>query len=132
MRFCDVDSDCGAPGALCIGTLNDGTGRPIPGVRLCTAGCNLVSGAGCAPGLGCRAAQETGGARRYYTDCGPADFGTQFDFCVDSSDCDSGYTCSAFDECLQWCRTWTDCPGSLDCYPTGVTIGSVSYGVCDV
>ena len=136
-RYCGTDADCGGrAGALCIGTLNDGAGGTVPGVRTCTAGCNPVTSLGCAPGLGCAVYRESSGARRWLTDCGgPVGSGTQDAICFDDSDCAPGHACDGT-YCLRWCRVGvgSDCDFGYTCYrfTTPAVIGGTEYGVCDL
>ena len=138
-RYCGTDTDCGGrAGALCIGTLNDGAGGTVPGVRTCTAGCNPVTSLGCAPGLGCAVYRENSGAMRWLTDCGgPVGSGTQDAPCFDDSDCARGHLCDTMlGLCLSWCRVGvgSDCDFGYTCYrfTTPAVIGGTEYGVCDL
>lgn len=139
-RFCNADSDCA--GGLCLYTLDDGTGGSIPGVTICSTPCNAATRAGCPSGTACRIFQESMGAMRYFTDCSaPIGAGGQGSACTGAEDCQAGFGCVGTPgQCLQWCTgigasgSAGGCPTGLFCYgfTTPLTVGSTTYGVCDV
>jgi hypothetical protein len=137
-HFCNSDADCTGAGALCLLTLDDGTGASIPGVTLCSLSCNLATNTGCPSGSACRLYSESAGAGRSLTHCaGPAGTGTEGALCTTDAECIAGYTCADTgygNECTQWCNytTGTGCALGYTCAPfsVAVVIGSTEYGVC--
>lgn len=138
-HFCNTDADCTGAGALCLLTLDDGTGAAIPGVTLCSLSCNLITNSGCPSGSACRIFSEVGGAGRDLTHCdGPVGFGTTASLCTTDADCAAGYRCvnptGGGNECARWCdyTTGTGCGGGYTCTPfaTPVVFGTREYGVC--
>ncbi|MGE0788730.1 MAG: hypothetical protein AB7S26_23865 [Sandaracinaceae bacterium] len=139
-HFCNNNLDCGG-NSVCFYTLGDGAGGTIPGVTLCTVDCDPALQTGCSAGTMCTILQETAGAMRIFTDCvGPVGAGGQGAACTALSDCQAGYACIGTPgQCLRWC----DRPGMIAaggcmageaCYGfmTPLTVGSRTYGVCDV
>ncbi len=134
-KFCDDDTDCEAPGGLCVYPLDDGNGGLIPGVMTCTDNCDPVTNAGCAVGA-CRLLKETTGLMRNVTLCGESGAGMQGDSCAKYSDCAPQFTCTATARgkvCSKWCElNQPNCPGGTNCtavVPPPV-LGNVAYGVC--
>jgi len=148
LEFCDTDSDCASLGGICVIQLDDGTGMgtSIPGVTLCTPGCDPISAFGCPATSSCELGRENGGLQRWFGICGPAGNKTQGQSCNSSvNDCSPGYTCIDPDgtsgslpyECLRYCDADSfGCPGGLSCYPLQdqntlpIVVGGVTMGVC--
>ena len=132
-RFCATDSDCIGTGSLCTYTLGDGAGGTVPGVRVCSRACDLVTSAGCSSSAGCHGYQDASG--RPYTDCeGPAGTGGPHASCASDANCRRGTFCDpTWGECLAYCRSDFDCPLSDSCYrfATPFVVGGVEYGYCD-
>jgi hypothetical protein len=133
VKYCNTDTDCTAPGGLCLITLNDGSSGNIPGVTLCTENCDPATNIGCpVAGTGCQMAQESMGQMRLLTRCTEAGSGTQGASCTDNGDCATTYGCfnAGTTQCLKYCKVGgAACPGGLICSSLG-TIGSTEYGVC--
>ncbi len=138
---CESGGDC-SPGK-CIQVEAPG-GGPIPGFKVCTAGCSLTTPALlCGSGLGCFPDETTPTG----TDCAPAGTGTGVDGCTSSAGsadptaCAPGYACVAGAtatnwDCRKWCRVGfaTDCPAAGVCagFPPGSELffDGLEYGVC--
>lgn len=132
-RVCATDADC-TGGAICIHTIDDGTGGTVPGLQFCSRACTPAPNAGCPTGLACTLFQENTGAMRVFTDCaGPVGTGRQFAPCVDDLDCAAGFACfntGLGNECLAWCRVASpSCPLGTTCVSVG-TAGGVAWGAC--
>jgi hypothetical protein len=117
VKYCSTDSNCTAPGGLCIITLNDGSSGQIPGVTLCTENCDPSTNTGCpVAGTACGLAQESMGQMRLLTRCSDSGSGTQGAACVDDGDCAPTYGCfnAGTTQCLKYCKVGgAACPGSL-------------------
>lgn len=139
-KFCDSDSDCTAPGGLCIIGLNDANQNPIPGVTLCTENCDPTTNIGCpVGGTACEVAQENGGQMRFLTHCAPAGAGQQDAVCVSSADCAPKFDCynttnPTAVKCLKNCKASAPngCPAGTACqfFATPVIVGGEEYGAC--
>jgi hypothetical protein len=139
-RFCETDTDCTGD-AICVYTLDDGSGGAVSGVRVCSSDCDPVTQVGCGSGAMCTIFSETMGLMRDFTGCtGPAGLGGQGAACTDAVDCQAGYACvGSPGTCLRWCDEpgsafAPECPAGLTCYgfTTPLTVGGVEYGVCDL
>ncbi len=141
--FCETKADCGA--GKCIQVLSDpgGQGTPIPGFKVCTAGCSLVDPvaicglqAGCYPDTGSPAG----------TDCASSGVGQGVGTCTGAGaanptacapgfGCVAGATAGTWD-CRKWCRVGfaTDCPGGATCSgfapPNTLFVDGFEHGVC--
>lgn len=138
-RFCGTDADCAGEGAICIYTLDDGTGGSIPGVRVCSRGCDPVTSAGCSSSASCQIYQENTGERRFFTDCtAPAGPGGQGASCTTEAECRRGFACAGTPgTCLRYCTapgTTSGCGAFEACFgfTTPLRVGSTEYGVCDL
>jgi hypothetical protein len=141
-KFCDSDKMCTAPGGLCIVTLVDQNQNEIPNAKLCTPNCSPITNTGCpVAGTSCQIGQEQAGAQRFFTTCEGAGAGTQGASCTKDADCAPTYGCftnaAQQQRCMRWCDASKQaCPGGLTCAPLSdglgndVTVGAVTYGVC--
>jgi hypothetical protein len=138
-KYCDDDSQCEAPGGLCLLTLNDGMGGDIAGVTLCTENCDPSSATSCAAGAGCHVARESMGQMRFFTVCSGTGAGMQNAACMDNGDCAPSFGCfntGMTEVCLKYCKVNSpSCPGAAQCVPVqvnmeDVVIGSEQYGAC--
>jgi hypothetical protein len=137
-KFCATDADCEAPGGLCLYTLNDSMGMPIPDVKLCSPNCDPATNTGCAAGTACNLAQETMGQMRILSVCSLAGVGTYSSPCTDNTDCSPTFGCIGEDAqmntvCLEYCRVGlNDCAAGFTCngFPMPILLGSVEYGAC--
>ena len=137
-RHCATDSDC-ATDSLCVYELNDGTGTPIPGVRLCSHACDIVRQTGCTAGTYCVGYRESTGAMRRFTDCStPEGSGGRGATCVTNTDCQGGYACvdtgGTSDQCLHLCETATGvgCISGESCssFSTPYILNGDEIGAC--
>ncbi len=141
MRFCASDADCSGAGSICVYTIDDGAGGMVPGVRVCSRGCDPITSAGCTTSASCQIFQETAGSMRYFTDCmAPVGAGGQGASCADSTQCQRGFICLGTPgTCLRYCNA----PGTIAgggcsifeaCYgfTTPLIVGATEYGVCDL
>lgn len=140
-KFCDDDSQCQAPGGLCVLKLNDGMGGTLAGVTLCSENCDPTNPLTCpVAGTGCHPAQEAAGQMRFFTTCGGAGAGAQGASCVDNGDCAAGSGCFNTGGpsliCLQYCKVNAPvCPGATQCVPiqvnmVDIVVGNDQYGAC--
>jgi hypothetical protein len=147
-RYCDDDDDCPGPGGLCYLPLLDGTGQPIPGVKLCTTDCDpsVVANPTCPAGWACHLYRAIDADVDYLTNCAPppATGGQLGDPCAGESGCGPGLECfndggGGGSTCHANCR----CPGgdcTLATCPAGTgtcrvvsppwMIGPDSYSIC--
>jgi hypothetical protein len=133
MEFCATTSDCpGGAGASCVYTLNDGNGGTVPGVKLCSVDCSPVTPAtSCPAGWNCDIYVDE--SDNLLTDCTYTGSTNTSGACTASADCAPGYLCDTlYGTCARWCRVGSSDCGGLTCYSVEATIGSVTYGVCDV
>jgi hypothetical protein len=125
-KNCASNADCTSPGGQCL----DSVSGSAP-YNLCTVNCNLRTSAGCPTGDACRIASTSTGGLTY---CGGSGTGQQGAYCDYDSDCGSGYYCyidTLYQECEKLCTSNADCPsGLMTCYK-GITVGGVTWGVCD-
>jgi hypothetical protein len=140
-KFCADDSDCQAPGGLCVFTLNDGSGGTVPGVILCSDNCDPITNTGCpVAGTSCYLGQEQAGQQRFFTYCYGAGSGTQLASCPNGDECATTYGCfntGSSDQCLKWCNVnQPSCPGATSCQMltdangASIVIGNITYGAC--
>ena len=136
-EFCKTDSQCDAPGGLCVVGLNDGNGSPIPGVTLCSENCNPTTNSGCISGTGCTFGQEPSGQMRFFTACRGIGSGTQGAACTTNADCAATYGCinTGTKQCMKYCTVGSTCAGGAACSPITINmldiiIGGVQYGIC--
>jgi hypothetical protein len=138
--FCSADSQCTAPGGLCLVTLSNGMdGGSIPNVTLCTENCDLLTSTGCAAGLSCQVGQEAAGQMRFFTQCTGAGAGLEGAACTTSADCARDFACvnnGVSNVCLQYCDVNAPACGALTCFQlvdaamAPFVIGNMSVGVC--
>lgn len=138
--FCKTDDQCEPPGGLCVLTLDDGTGNPLPDVLLCSENCDLTTSQGCTQtGTSCQLGLND--ANVAFTVCGPSGAGTYQALCADTSECAPGFAClpttNNDDRCFAWCRVGAStCDAGLSCVALEITmgvpltIGSETFGVC--
>jgi hypothetical protein len=139
-KFCTADTDCVAPGGLCLLQLSDGSGGSIPNVKLCTANCSPITNVGCSvPGTSCQLLQESTGAMRLLTDCRGAGSKTHLATCDPMlDDCAPKFGCfnigtqtSPQYACLQYCNYGSPaCPSGQSCLDLGVSLGGTEFGAC--
>lgn len=155
-KYCNDSStanDCGDGGHCRIKISYNSDGDTIPGVTVCTKKCKpeATEGNSCpsSPQFGCRLgfANPDGVADNddefWYTDCSPAPAtgGGHNATCDFSSDCASGFICTAGDpgSCRRTCIVSIDgepapneCPSNRDCvaFSNTPTIGGIEYGQC--
>lgn len=137
-EFCEVDGDC-AP-QICGVKLGDGAGGELPGVTLCSSGCDPASSAGCPAGMGCVLGREGAGAERFFFMCFPAGTATDGALCATADVCAPGYGCydnGTDTACYRNCDVDNDlCPGAQLCYALNdenaapVVVDGYSLGVC--
>jgi len=137
--FCCAASDCtGGAHATCEYGVAGGV--PIPGLLVCSAGCDLMApSAICGPNVTCMPAPLDGKGMDHGDCYGGAGQGIGPGACVGKMNspppCAPGYYCMANGDCAKWCRLThaEDCTLPQTCtgfgqYPP--TIGGVGYGVC--
>lgn len=144
--YCSGDEHCGAPRGQCLVQLQSG-GADIPGALVCTSSCDPtdIAAGGCPLTYGCFPfiinpdGVAGSGDEVDIVECAPAGDGTQFDLCIDNSDCAPDYLCVdtglTFFECLRQCDNvgaacaavnGTDCLGFADPH----VVGGTEYGAC--
>jgi hypothetical protein len=138
--FCSADADCSAPGGLCIVSLQNDRGAPIPDAKLCTANCVPTTNRGCnAVGTGCQLARETDGAKRAFSYCTGAGTGEQGAACAAADDCAATFGCFSLGTdpmCLAYCDVAAPiCPSGTTCVAVqidneDVIVGNEHYGAC--
>lgn len=146
--LCATDDDCprldGGGPRICAQITTTGlpNGKPVPGLKTCSAGCDFLQpGALCGPNVGCVPIFDT--HDNGVPDCiGPAGKGMGPGACVDKAqtDCAVGYACT--DQtgpnplaCSKYCRILhqaEDC-GSLACVPfaPAIVVEGVEFGSCN-
>jgi hypothetical protein len=137
-KYCDTAADCSSGQDCEQVTYTDSSGNSanIPGMKVCSTGCNLVDPSTvCGSGLTCYQVSQTSSA----TDCGTAGTGTGTNGCssTNPTGCAPGYLC-VYDSsnnysCAHWCRVGStgDCTtGSCANLQTPVVINNVTYGIC--
>jgi hypothetical protein len=137
-EFCSSDTQCTAPGGLCVVTLTNG-GNPIPNVTMCSMNCNPSTNVGCSniTDAACRFGREQTGQQRLFTLCGTAGTGTSGSSCASNDDCAGGYGCFGT-TCEKFCVIGGPaCPNFGTCSPFTLgadmiepTLGGTTYGVC--
>lgn len=137
MKFCAADTDCVGPRSLCTNLLADGTGNPIPGVKLCSSNCDPMAASDglCPATWSCDVYSTTD--PRYYADCRPTGSGTQGAACSESALCAAGLTCVSLGSAMQCAKICSPpsndgCPAATTCsaYSPPLVIAGVQYGVC--
>lgn len=139
-KYCADDAQCGGPGGLCIRTLNDANGDPIPDVLLCTESCDPATNMGCpAQATSCQLGKEQDGQLRFFTLCLASGAGTQGASCMANADCAPTFGCfndGVSDMCLKYCKiNAPNCPAGAQCIEITigmepVFIGNEQYGAC--
>lgn len=133
MEFCNDDTQCEGPGALCNVTIGG-----IDGAILCSQSCDPVEDTGCPVNqTQCEVVQEAAGQQRTYTRCVGVGDGGPGDPCTTSQDCMVGHGCLLDQNqgqlvCLEWCKV-----GGAPCAQGLCTsivppydVEGVEYGVC--
>ncbi len=132
-KFCSMDTNCTAPGGLCVTKLNDGSSGQIPGVTLCSDNCDPTTNVGCSvAGMSCQIGKESTGQLRTFTQCTGAGSGTQGASCTNAANCAPMFGCFnvGTSQCVRYCKIGgAVCPGGLTCNTVG-KVGSTEYGVC--
>jgi len=141
LKFCDTDSDCEAPGGLCLFTLNNGMDGGIMGVTLCSENCDPTTNTGCPAGTACQLLQESTGQKRFLTMCESAGTAVKDQVCNPMGyDCAAKFGCfntGSSDMCLQYCNVNAPaCPNAGLCSPlqnmgAPIMLGSITFGVCE-
>jgi hypothetical protein len=142
LAFCDSDSDCQAPGGICLLTLDNGMGGSIPNVTICTPNCDPLTNAGCPATSMCDLRRESMGLMRWLTLCDPAGTKTKGQVCdPTANDCAPKFTCinnGTNNVCLQYCNVNApNCPAGQTCGALQdqnfqpITLGNVTFGVCE-
>jgi hypothetical protein len=138
---CELDSDCPEPNGVCFAAVTS-AGLAIPGLDLCLAGCEPISGTVCDDATGpvnCVFRPE-GEA----FDCTPAGEGIEGTPCETHDECSTGFGCleeGKSSYCLRWCFEngggfCTDTehpePGFAICVTQAPSIsaGNQDYGGC--
>lgn len=133
--FCCDGNDCQGSIRTCEQIQNGN--MPIPGLRVCSAGCDLIDPKStCGPGVACYP-EPWDGQGVDHGDCfGGAGTGIGPGGCTQSAKnaCAPGYYCLQTDECAKWCRVASpsDCTNGKTCIvfnPIAI-IGGVQYGTC--
>ncbi|MCC6213272.1 MAG: hypothetical protein IT376_00245 [Polyangiaceae bacterium] len=132
---CASSAGCVAPSATCVPAqyASGGTAVPVPGVSVCTSGCDPVAPSdGCGAALTCSFRDGAPGV----TDCFAAGTGVGPGTCA-AQGCAPGFQCVDVQgslDCLRWCRVGqpADCDGKT-CVrlTTAPTLGGVEYGTCE-
>ena len=142
--YCSSDADCLGPNRLCLQITDTGfsTGKPIPGLKVCSAGCDLLNPAAvCRAGVQCYVLENE--KHKQTPDCvAPAGTGMGPGACAGSkqADCSPGWACVItgpnVGSCSKWCRmahSSEDCPSTLQCVGNQpvTLIGGIEYGSCN-
>jgi hypothetical protein len=134
--FCLDESHCSGDASICFEAFTGVTDR------ICSLGCNLLTGSGCPSGSKCTLLTLTTTGQNF-TDC-TADAGSGYmgSICTLESQCGAGTFCgheSGVDECIGYCSitpsdscTCGMCQQFTDSVGTPVTIifDGISYGYC--
>lgn len=134
-QYCNTKADC--PKGNCFQVMYDdnGTSKPVPEMKVCSAACKLENpAADCGAGLGCYPDNAT----PVGTDCAAAGTATGPGGCTgtpqnDPTKCAPGYACLQTGDCRKWCRVGfsTDCPsGTCTGFGTPFFVDGLEYGVC--
>ncbi len=131
--FCESSADCSG-NRVCRQIMADGA--PVPGLRVCTAGCDLLNpSAVCEPNVTCNPVPWDGSD---HGDCfGEVGSGIGAGACLDAAtSCAPGYSCIvSTGTCAKWCRlAFDDCDAGSDsgvvtCMPV-TNIDGTPYGLC--
>jgi hypothetical protein len=137
--FCSTAADCAGTNVTCEQIIDYGSGKPVPGLKVCSAGCDPVDpSAICGPGVTCFP-YPWNGLGKDHGDCvGPTGSGVGPDACSGTNlnePCAPGYYCTTTHDCVHWCRVGhaTDCLSGELCEPfisPQPVIAGVEYGVC--
>ena len=133
-RFCDTDSDCLGTGSRCVNPLLDPNNQPL-NVDVCSNACDPYAQTGCPSGMGCIPVNATDGD---YTDC-RYQTGEQLELdpCTSTFQCEEGSMCIVKGQgavCLRICiigNSGSCAWGTCTPFTNPLTIGTVTYGVCD-
>jgi hypothetical protein len=136
--FCASNADC-APNATCNQIDDPGSGDPIPGLEVCSSGCDPANpSAICGDGVTCYPFPWDG-LQHDHGDCvGPSGTGIGPDACAGdnaNTPCAPGYYCTVTHDCARFCRLgpFSDCTNGQTCVGFGSpqpVIDGVEYGVC--
>lgn len=141
--LCDSEDDCAGDGRCVDAVLS--IGEPIPGLKLCTAGCQPLTGVPCDLALGDVAcAAHNPGDDVPSLDCVASQGAAEDAPCTQQSavssrtECAQGLSCafvtgqgSAF--CKRWCSApgaQAECDAGETCVDTGLTHMGTPYGIC--
>jgi len=137
--YCEQNTDCTATNGTCIQVQYDenGTSKPIPGMKVCSKQCKLENpAADCGPGLGCYPDTTVTPTK---TDCATAGTSTSPGACLTkTTECAPGYACLTSGDCRKWCRVGfnSDCGTGKTCgafsAPNQLFVGGIEYGVCSL
>jgi hypothetical protein len=137
-RFCKSDTDCAAPGGLCV--MNPGASQ-----KACSQNCDPVTATGCPDAMltKCDLAKDNV-SMKWFSRCTGKGTKQQGEECGGGpSQCDKGMSCfNVTDQAMmvtkQLCLTWCVVGGAVGCPPNSqcsqlnppVTLGSIQYGAC--
>ncbi len=136
--ICSTSDDCD-PGQKCIEVLQDGTTKPVPGLRVCTSHCNpLFPDPPCGAGLTCIYNFDI---TVKDSECATTEGIPEGGACTAANSCDPGLICVGKDPsytCQQWCSPadaldHPACPNArpfCKAFIPTVIFNMVSYGVC--
>lgn len=136
-RFCSSGRACGSESACYqVVYATDGGTALIPGMKVCTDQCDLMSQEGCGQGAGCYPYGQLG-VQPGHSVCRLAGGSTQA--CQSNEDCMPGRGCGEDGQCRFWCRYGVpvDCTPPLKCATLKVGestgffyLGDQAYGLC--
>lgn len=141
--YCQTDKDCAGPNRACtqITDTGDGAGKPVPGLKVCSSGCDPIDpAAACGPNGTCLPVSKM--KAQLIPDClsvkgngmGPG-------ACANNVfNCAAGYICLTSGphtgDCSKFCRMKghpEDCPMPLVCevFLPALIYGGIEYGSCN-
>jgi hypothetical protein len=125
-KICNVTADCG--GGVCTTAPNTTLSASIPGLEICTANCNPITGQSCGNNTTCTLDPSLN-----VFDCFVTGNKTEGQACAKLRDCGKGLVCLGTNKCAQWCAVAADCKdGKTTCtlFNPPVKVGTTSYGYC--
>jgi hypothetical protein len=137
LEFCANDTNCDAPGGVCLITLEDGTAT-IPDATLCSTNCDPASNVGCdVAGSGCVIGKDPTSAKTFSI-CVGTGAGTQGVTCTSNASCAPTFGCFTVgteQKCLKYCGyspLGAACPLDTVCTPftEQLVLGMQEYGAC--